>query len=277
MIKSAVSMASGSIQIEFIIFVDNDDTSNYSELNENIKLIRGDRKNNTLRYNIAANFAIGDILMYAADDLVFMSNNWDLILLNLITQNKKPCQLICPSDNTSYSGKIATHGFVTRELLNTLGYFFPPIFSDSYVDTWLTEITKRSNCFYFAPEIILYHDHYRQANNSLIFDELNLIRNKSNIMNAPELTFRKMYREREKDSLKIAMRNSEDLSLNFKYVLGVTCAKFLRLTSENPYWFRLRTSTNTDVLRIIFRRLITLVKQKIQRLFVSESWKKFDN
>ena len=92
MIKSAVSMASGSIQIEFIIFVDNDDTSNYSELNENIKLIRGDRKNNTLRYNIAANFAIGDILMYAADDLVFMSNNWDLILLNLITQNKKPCQ-----------------------------------------------------------------------------------------------------------------------------------------------------------------------------------------
>lgn len=256
-ISSALNNAENRKQIEFLIFVDTDDyETNISLKSKNIRLIRGNRQWLSICYNIAANWASGEILMYAADDLIIETKNWDSILIESVAKNRKNCQLICPSDNTAYSGFLATHGFVTREFVKNLGYFMTPYFSESHLDTWLTHISKRANCFYYEPKIKLFHDHYRQANQNYKIDGLNHRRNLQNIRNNTEVVFQKMHREREKDALRLALGNHERLSVNIKFIAGRLGAKFLKFHPTNPYYFRLNTMTNSDFFRSIIIKIL---------------------
>lgn len=256
MINSCLQTVSNQDNLEFIIFVDNDDSTVYSFPHKNIKFIKGPRQWSTLRLNFASNFATGDVLMYAADDITFESTHWDLKIEKLIQNNGIPCQLITPSDNTCYSGVLATHGFVTREFREALGYFLPPYFPETYPDTWISEIAKLAKCFFYEPDVKIIHHHYRQGNKLAVIDSLNVAKNQANISRNPSLTYKKLHSERRYDALLLAIRNNINLEIKFKYLFGDLLVKILRLEVDNPKYFRLRCIGNLGVLRIFMRKII---------------------
>ena len=97
--------------------------------------------------------------MYAADDVLFRTVYWDSLIQEAITSSESQYWLIYGDDLGQTSNKIATHGFVSRELAELLGYLLPPYFSAEFCDTWLTSITRLSGTQIKLSDLVIEHMH----------------------------------------------------------------------------------------------------------------------
>ena len=140
MINSALDLASDPRSIEFIIYVDADDVTMEKFHHPQALLIVGQRKGISEMTNVAFSKSSGQILMYAADDIVFKTNGWDNLIRRTATLTYSQRWLIHGSDLGQPIDKIATHGFVSRAFAESLGYLLPPYFNADFCDTWLTDV-----------------------------------------------------------------------------------------------------------------------------------------
>ena len=157
MINSAISLASNPETIEFIIYCDDDDQTMESFVAQNSTLIRGPKKSVSQMTNECFYQSSGSILMYAADDILFKTESWDLIVKKGLS-GKSAC-LVYGNDLGRPRQEIATHGFMTRDFARLNGYLLPELFSADFCDTWLTSIARMAKSLKYMPELEIEHMH----------------------------------------------------------------------------------------------------------------------
>jgi glycosyl transferase/beta-hydroxylase protein BlmF len=110
-------------------------------------------------WNECAKVASGSILMHCGDDIVFRTPGWDSIVRKAFAQSEDKLILVHGDDCSPNTDVLATHGFLHRRWVETVGYFLPPYFSCDWNDVWLTEVADMIGRRVKVP-IVTEHMHY---------------------------------------------------------------------------------------------------------------------
>lgn len=108
------------------------------------------------KWNVLAEKCIANLYMLGADDMVFATPLWDMALLDHYNALENKIHVYSLQDSRDESG--TPHIIVTREYIEAMGYFVPPIFLHWFIDSWTVEIAKSNNCFTHLKDYLLIHD-----------------------------------------------------------------------------------------------------------------------
>jgi hypothetical protein len=165
MLDSAIFTSSGKNKLEFCIRLDNDDltVNRYLFNNHFLKVLISNPSfpNMTKSWEDCYNMATGDIIMIANDDIVFETENWDLIIEEEFKENK--LKLVYGKDGIQ-NEHLATFPFLSREWCSILGYCVQPIEFTFYHDTWLNDIADMVGVKKYREDLIFTHRHKNEEN-----------------------------------------------------------------------------------------------------------------
>lgn len=102
-----------------------------------------------------------DIFILGADDIVFSTPGWDKALIDCYQKLEKKIHVFSLKDSrvSDSSEQLSTpHPIVTREYLDAMGYFLPPVFLHWFCDTWTVDIARHSGAFTHLSGYLLTHD-----------------------------------------------------------------------------------------------------------------------
>ena len=102
--------------------------------------------------------ATGNIIMFAADDIVFRTPQWDVIVQKKFDEYEDKILFVYGEDGYQ-KGRIGTHGFIHRYWMELLGYVLPPKLASTYTDEWITELSERVGRRCYMPELLIEHLH----------------------------------------------------------------------------------------------------------------------
>lgn len=139
---SVLDTADNPEDIEFIVYVDDDDNS-YDTWHypKNVKLYQVERQTLALYYNAAYEKATGPIYMLGSDDVIFHTKGWDTKVQNAFDQYSDKILLVYGDDGDPNKEKrFGTLPFIHKNWVEAVGRFLPPYFSGDFVDTWLNEM-----------------------------------------------------------------------------------------------------------------------------------------
>lgn len=151
---------------EVIVYCDDDDPETVIASQElGIKCITGPRLTFTEYWNKCFLEASGDILMMGADDIVFRTPGWDVMVEECFAEYPDRIVMVSGDDLESRLapgyGRFSTHPLVHRRWIEALGYFSAPYFSWGSSDTWINDIAKFIDRRRFLP-FVNEHMHYRE-------------------------------------------------------------------------------------------------------------------
>ncbi len=113
------------------------------------------QKWNTLA-EIAMEFPEHKLFMLGADDMIFETPGWDKALIDHYNGLENKIHVYALQDSRDENG--TPHVIATREYIEAMGYFVPPIFLHWFIDTWTVEIAKANGCFTHLRDFTLKHD-----------------------------------------------------------------------------------------------------------------------
>lgn len=148
-------------EVEFCFYFDDDDLSRHTvdaQLECDASAVTGPRCVLSEAWNKAAEIATGDILMHAADDIIFRTAGWDEIITAEFERFDDRIAFVYGRDGYQ-DERLGTHGFLSREWVETVGYFVPPYFSSDYNDVWLHEVAGMIGRRIYVPEVLIEHMH----------------------------------------------------------------------------------------------------------------------
>lgn len=155
---------SSHVMPEVIARIDDDDEEIKSALDqliaagEKISYRIGPRITLTEYWNEISGFSSAEIVMFAADDIVFKTKGWDSLIRE--TFDTHPDKMIfVHGDDGHWGGRFGTHGFLHRKWIDALGYVLPPYFSSDYGDTWINDVANMLGRRVFLP-IVIEHMHF---------------------------------------------------------------------------------------------------------------------
>lgn len=96
------------------------------------------------------------LFMLAADDTIFSTPGWDKALIDHYNSLENKIHVYALQDSRDPDG--TPHPIVTREYIDAMGYFVPPIFLHWFVDSWTVDIARHNNCFTHMRDFLLVHD-----------------------------------------------------------------------------------------------------------------------
>lgn len=145
--------------VECLVYLDEDDPhlAAYEKIN-GIKVTVGPRISISEAWNLIAAKASGSILMLCADDLLFRTEGWDKLIAQEFEKVLDRIVLVYGRDGYQDEA-LATHPFLHRNWMKTVGYFVPPYFTASYDDTWLNDVADMIGRKRFVPEVLIEHMH----------------------------------------------------------------------------------------------------------------------
>lgn len=112
------------------------------------------------KWNMLAIEAMKDLenklFMLGSDDMYFETDGWDKALIDHYNALENKIHVYALRDSRDAMG--TPHIIATREYIEAMGYFVPPIFLHWFIDTWTVEIAKANNCFTHLTEYTLVHD-----------------------------------------------------------------------------------------------------------------------
>jgi hypothetical protein len=97
--------------------------------------------------------------MHCGDDIVFRTPGWDMLVREAFASSQDKILLVHGDDCSPNTDALATHGFLHRTWVETVGYFVPPYFSSDWNDVWLTEVADQIGRRVKIP-IVTEHLHY---------------------------------------------------------------------------------------------------------------------
>ena len=113
-------------------------------------------------WNVIAQKAIddgADVLIMGNDDMLYRTQDWDLLLDKEI--EKFPDHIYCMWFEDLINGSNhCAFPIVSRVWYETLGYFAPGIFNFGYNDTWTFDIAKRIGRTHFISNVVNEHLHF---------------------------------------------------------------------------------------------------------------------
>lgn len=126
------------------------------------QLITPDGMPTVHKWNMLAQQAMSDpevkLFMLCADDVVFSAPGWDKALIDHYSALPEGRKQHVYSFQDSRDAEGTPHPIVTRDYIDSMGYFLPPIFMHWYVDAWTNDIARSNNCFTHLKEYLLLHD-----------------------------------------------------------------------------------------------------------------------
>lgn len=112
------------------------------------------------KWNMLASVAFKNpeikLFMLGADDMAFRTSGWDIALIEHYESLTNKIHVYALQDSRDVTG--TPHPIVTREYIEAMGYFLPPIFLHWCVDVWTREIAQDNNCFTHLTDFVLLHD-----------------------------------------------------------------------------------------------------------------------
>lgn len=112
------------------------------------------------KWNLLAEEAMKDpdnkLFMLASDDIVFSTPLWDKALLDHYNALENKIHVYHLLDSRNPEG--TPHPIVTREWIEAIGYFLPPMYLHWYVDTFTVEVAKYCGAFTHLKDYLLIHD-----------------------------------------------------------------------------------------------------------------------
>jgi hypothetical protein len=96
------------------------------------------------------------LFMLGADDMIFETEGWDKALIDHYNALENKIHVFSLQDSRDIDG--TPHIICTREYIEAMGYFLPPLFLHWYVDSWTAEIAKANGCFTHLRDYKLTHD-----------------------------------------------------------------------------------------------------------------------
>lgn len=106
------------------------------------------------------------LFMLASDDIIFSTKGWDVELIKRYNALSNKIHVFSLKDSRAHDDgtSLSTpHPIVTREYMEAMGYFLPPIFMHWYVDTWTVDIARHSRAFSHLSEFMCTHDKIREV------------------------------------------------------------------------------------------------------------------
>lgn len=145
---------------DIAVYIDSDDEWSAIAARElGLSFIQGPRHLLSSCYNEALKLAVGEIVMFAADDLIFREKAWDEIVIKEFEKVADKILFV-----TSWDGlrpdKLGTHGFLHRNWINAVGYLLPPYFGTWYVDNWITTVAESVQRKVYLDCMIAEHMHH---------------------------------------------------------------------------------------------------------------------
>lgn len=204
-------------EFEVLFATDDDDNTNIEEIIKNyknisIKHIVTKKQKLGNYYNLLLPLCSGNILFYGADDIVFRTLGWDVIIAKEFDKYWDEILLISTYEIDNY---LPVHGFISNRSCKILGYVFPDYFEHGYLDRWLHDMYRQINRFTYIPNIYIEHKHWH-ADKSLYDDTYDHMNRKDSFGKTPDdrdkLIFHKKTKERERDA-KILIKRSKSISL----------------------------------------------------------------
>lgn len=133
-------------KIELIFYIDSDDSGSiemYESLGSNVHAIIDERGegNLSIMWNKCYEKASADIVMHCGDDIRFRTPEWDKIVIDEFNKYEDKIVLVYGNDGVR-KDDLATHGFLHKNWIETVGYFLPPYFSSDMNDYWLTTVAR---------------------------------------------------------------------------------------------------------------------------------------
>lgn len=234
MIESATSKASKPENLEFCIYIDNDDPSyahvNFGKHASQVKILRGPRMWLSAMYNSLLTVATGEYFFWSGDDVEFLTECWDELIIQAF--NKFPSKLAVIHVNdlaTSYPQEFATIGAVHLNWVKLFGYIFTHHMRDNGIDFWISEVANRVNRRVYLSEVRIEHKQYRQG--KVAIDKTYLDRLDDHQTYDPMKIYFKLRDERRRDALMLANSDSEIvLSMQKRYFLAWV---YWRYTTRN--------------------------------------------
>lgn len=147
LIQSALETAADPEYIEFVFYIDEDDTSydNFENVwnHAAIIFVRGPRIVLSQTWNECYKMATGPYYYHLGDDNIFKTFGWDRYFIHEFSNY--PDKILFthgldggPHDATGFG----THGMIHKNWVETVGYFVPPYYVSDFNDTWLNEVAN---------------------------------------------------------------------------------------------------------------------------------------
>jgi len=142
--KSLSNTTHDLVQIEVIIYVDNDDSDTREFENENVSFIKiiGPRLTMGQYNSVCYRHSSGKIIMQVNDDVIIETNNWDRLLVNQLNKIDDEIYLAYPDDGIN-NGKLSTFSILSRKSCEILVYPYPPIYKNLFIDTHIMDVFYR--------------------------------------------------------------------------------------------------------------------------------------
>ena len=163
LVDSILSTADDANNLELCLYLDEDDTESVSAVANvaeriSTQALCGNLKIGSQMYNELYRIIDGEIIMFAADDIVFKTKGWDTIVTKKFDEYPDKILFVYGEDGYQH-GRIGTHGFIHANWADTVGYVLPPQLASAYTDEWVTELDIRVNRNCYIPELVVEHLH----------------------------------------------------------------------------------------------------------------------
>lgn len=157
LVESVLTTTANPTQI--VVYMDEDDDSlPIVGTLDAVSVIVGPRKTLSSCYNDCAEVAKGDILMFAGDDVVFRTKDWDVKVEEAFAVYEDRI-LFVHGDDGYWGDNLGTHGFLHRNWINAVGYFTPPYFACDFTDLWITDVANVLHRRTFLRDVLFEHMH----------------------------------------------------------------------------------------------------------------------
>ena len=185
-------------EIELIFYIDSDDNESiemYKSLGPNVHAIIEERGegNLSVMWNRCYERASADIVMHCGDDIRFRTPNWDKIVLDEFDKYKDKIVLVYGNDGVR-KDDLATHSFLHKNWIETVGYFLPPYFSSDMNDYWLTTVARNIKRLI---KVNIYTEHLHPAVGKHSLD----ITHQERIARGDRDNVRELYRSKENERI----------------------------------------------------------------------------
>jgi hypothetical protein len=253
MINSCLSKADLPEQIRFVSFIDYGDIESIpSDMIDKIEIIQGNKMWLSLMYNTLASIHQAEIYMYAADDIVFTTSGWDTEVRESFKSLPEGFGLVFANDLSTYQGQIATHGFVKKIWIDTLGYLLPPYFVDTHTDLWITNLARNLGVIRYLPNVKIEHAQYRQGKAEM--DETYAARIQSTSIRRASDTQEKLKVEFRTHLVIAALKHNLAIPTQAKYLLGTLIERFFPDRFGPAERIKILSTGNFKILKSLIKK-----------------------
>lgn len=163
MIDSAFATAHNPADIRVMYFVGSDDPKihEYPKELRNCMMLVGPpwsavMASNYLSMKCKEYFPDTKLFMVGSDDMILSDRGWDGALKEHYGKLNNKIHVYSLRDSRDANG--TPHPIMTKEYIDAMGYFLPPIFLHWFVDTWTVQIARSNKLFTHLMDYLLIHD-----------------------------------------------------------------------------------------------------------------------